>query len=257
MKKLLLTTFAVLSATVAGSAMAADFPVNAPTPFAQRFSWTGCYLGGSLGGGFAQKNITDPAQLVQDSFLGAGSTVGTTSARLSPDGVLAGLQLGCDYQFAPSWVVGMEGAAFGARMENSTTVGLPLGNPDTALVKAKTDFLASVSVRLGYAFDNVLVYAKGGGAMAGDRFNITGSFMGMPFSFEGMQDRVGWVAGGGVEWAFSPHWSVNLEYDYYGFGRRSVTMLDAGNGFQGAVEVGQHIQVVKAGVNFHIWGNGW
>lgn len=256
MKKLFLGSLA-LATTIAGSAMAADFPVKAPASFVQRFTWSGCYLGGSLGGGFAQKGITDPVQLVQDSFLGPGSTVGATTASVSPSGVLAGLQLGCDYQFAPSWVVGMEGAAYGARLDNSTTVGLPLGAPDTALVKAKTDFLASVTVRLGYAFDNVLVYAKGGGAMAGDRFDVTGSFMGMPFSFEGLQDRLGWVAGGGVEWAFSPHWSVNIEYDYYGFGRRSVTMLDASNGFQASVDVGQHVQVVKAGVNFHIWGNGW
>lgn len=255
MAKLLLANVAALAVTVAGSAMAADLPIKAPAPFAQR--WTGCYFGGSLGGGFAYKDITDPARLVQDSFLGPGSTAGITTTGLSPDGVVIGAQLGCDYQFAPSWVVGMEGAASGARLERSTTVGLPLGAPDTALVKAKTDFLASVTARLGYTFDNVLLYAKGGGAMAGDRFNFTGSFMGMPLGFEGLQDRLGWVAGAGVEWAFSPHWSVNLEYDYYGFGRHTVTMLDTANGFQGRVDVGQNIQVVKAGVNFHIWGNGW
>lgn len=257
MTKLFLASVAALAATMAGSAMAADLPIKAPAPFAQRFTWTGCYVGGSLGGGFAQKNITDPVQLVQDSFLGPGSTAGITAAPLSPRGVLAGLQLGCDYQFAPSWVVGMEGAGYGARLDASRAVGLPLGAPDTALVKAKTDLLVSVTARLGYAFDNVLLYAKGGGAMAGDRFDVTGSFAGMPFDFRGLQDRVGWVAGAGVEWALSRNWSVNVEYDYYGFGRRTVTMLDATNGFQGSVDVGQNIQVVKAGVNFHIWGNGW
>lgn len=255
MRKLFSATVAAIAVTMAGSALAADLPITASAPFAQR--WTGCYFGGSVGGGFAHKNITDPAQLVQDSFLGPGSTPGITTTGLSPDGVVIGVQLGCDYQFAPSWVVGMEGAASGARLERSATVGLPLGAPDTALMKAKTDFLASVTARLGYTFDNVLLYARGGGAMAGDRLNVTGSFMGMPFGFEGLQDRLGWVAGAGVEWAFSPHWSVNLEYDYYGFGHRSVAMLDTANGFQGRVDVGQNIQVVKVGVNFHIWGNGW
>ena len=70
-------------------------------------------------------------------------------------------------------------------MKGSSIVGLPLGNPDTALVEAKTDFLTSVTARLGYAFDNVLLYAKGGVAMAADRYDVTGSFTGIPFGFTG------------------------------------------------------------------------
>ena len=135
-----------------------------------------------------------------------------------PSGVVIGGQIGCDYQFAPSWVIGIEGAASGSTMKGRTTVGLPLGNPDTALVQAKTDFLTSVTARFGYAFDNVLLYAKGGVAMAADRYDVTGSFAGTPFGFVGLENRFGWIAGGGVEWAFSPHWSASFEYDYYQFG---------------------------------------
>ncbi len=183
MKKLLFATAAALALTIAEPALAADLPLKAETPFEARFSWTGCYLGGHLGGSFAHKDITDPVQLVQDSFLGAGSTVGITTASPTPTGVVIGGQIGCDYQFNPSWVVGIEGAASGSTMKGSTTVGLPLGNPDTALVKAKTDFLTSVTARLGYAFDNVLLYGKGGVALAGDRYDVTGSFGGTPFGF--------------------------------------------------------------------------
>jgi outer membrane immunogenic protein len=93
--------------------------------------------------------------------------------------------------------------------------------------------------------------------MAGDRYDVTGSFAGAPFGFEGLENRFGWVVGGGVEWAFSPVWSVNLEYDYYGFGHRTITMYDAANAFLGNVDVGQNIQVVKLGVNFHFSRNGW
>jgi outer membrane immunogenic protein len=257
MRKLLLANAVALAMTVAGPALAADMPLKAETPFAARFSWTGCYLGGHLGGGFAHKDITDPALLVQDSFLGAGSTVGTTTANLSPTGVVVGGQIGCDYQFAPSWVVGIEGAAAGSTMKGSTIVGLPLGNPDTAVVQAKTDFLTSLTARIGYAFDNVLVYAKGGGALAGDRYDVTGSFAGTPFGFVGLENRVGWTVGGGVEWAFSQHWSASVEYDYYGFGHRVITMSDATNVFLGTVDVKQNIQVVKVGLNFHVWAAGW
>jgi opacity protein-like surface antigen len=257
MKKMLLATAAALAVTIAGSARAADLPLKSETPFAARFTWTGCYLGGHLGGGFAHKDITDPAQLVQDSFLGPGSTTGITTVSPAPNGVVIGGQIGCDYQFAPSWLVGIEGAASGSTMKASRTVGLPLGNPDTALVQAKTDFLTSVTGRLGYAFDNVLLYAKGGVAMAADRYDVTGSFAGTPFGFVGLENRFGWTAGGGVEWAFSPHWSASVEYDYYQFGHRVIAMSDPTNVFLGNVDVRQNIQVIKVGANFHIWGPGW
>jgi opacity protein-like surface antigen len=257
MKKMLLATAAALAVTIAGSARAADLPLKSETPFAARFTWTGCYLGGHLGGGFAHKDITDPAQLVQDSFLGPGSTTGITTVSPAPNGVVIGGQIGCDYQFAPSWLVGIEGAASGSTMKASRTVGLPLGNPDTALVQAKTDFLTSVTGRLGYAFDNVLLYAKGGVAMAADRYDVTGSFAGTPFGFVGLENRFGWTAGGGVEWAFSPHWSASVEYDYYQFGHRVIAMSDPTNIFLGNVDVRQNIQVIKVGANFHIWGPGW
>jgi outer membrane immunogenic protein len=256
MRKLLFATAAALAVTIAGPALAADLPLEA-TPFAARFNWTSCYLGGHLGGGFARKDLTDPVQLVQDSFLGAGSTDGITTVSPAPSGVVIGGQIGCDYQFATSWVVGIEGAVSGSTMKNSRTVGLPLGNPDTALVKASTDFLPSVTVRLGYAIDNVLLYAKGGVALAGDKYDVTGSFAGTPFAFEGLDNRIGWTAGGGVEWAFSHHWSVNIEYNYYQFGHSRVLMSDPINVFAGIVDTRQSVQVVKAGLNFHIWASGW
>jgi outer membrane immunogenic protein len=260
MRRLLLAQAAALAMTMAGPAAAADMPLAAAAPFAARFNWTSCYLGGHLGGGFARKDITDPVQLVQDSFIVPGATPGITTVSPSPTGVVIGGQLGCDYQFSPSWVAGIEGSASGSTMKGSRTVGLPLGNPDTALVQAKTDFLTSVTGRVGFAFDNVLLYGKGGFALAGDRYDVTGSFTvppATPFGFVGLENRIGWTAGAGVEWAFSQHWSASVEYDYYGFGHRVVAMSDPVNVFLGNVDVRQNIQVIKVGLNFHVWGPGW
>ncbi|MGA9090246.1 MAG: porin family protein, partial [Bradyrhizobium sp.] len=79
MKKLLFAQAAILAVTLAGPATAADLPLKSEAPFVQRFTWTGCYLGGQIGGGFAKKDITDPVGLVQESFL-PGSTTGITTA---------------------------------------------------------------------------------------------------------------------------------------------------------------------------------
>jgi outer membrane immunogenic protein len=258
MRRLALIYLAALAVVMAGPALAADLSVKAPATFAERFIWTGCYLGGHIGGGFAKKDITDPVQLVQDSFLGAGTTTGVTTVNPAPTGAVIGGQIGCDYEFPSSFVIGIEGSASGSTMRGSKSAVLPLANPgESALVQANTDFLASLTGRVGYAFDNVLLYARGGAALAGDKFEVGGTFTGLPYDFKGLDNRFGWVVGGGVDWAFTRHWSASIEYDYYQFGHGNVLMSDGINGFSGLADVKQNVQVVKVGFNFHIWGDGW
>jgi outer membrane immunogenic protein len=255
MNKLFYLGAAGLALTLAGPAFAADMGMPVKAPFAQRFSWTGCYVGGHVGGAWESKNATDPVLLVQDNpnFGGPGTTVGTTTTHVGPSGAVIGGQIGCDYQFSPNFVAGIEGAASGGTMKGSTRVGLPASVPDTALVTAKTNFIPSVTARLGFAADHWLFYAKGGVAWAADKYSVTGTYAGTPFDFEGLSTRTGWTGGAGVEWAFADDWSARLEYDYYGFGTQTVTMNDTTNGL-GPLSIKQSIQTVKLGVNFHVWG---
>jgi outer membrane immunogenic protein len=253
MKKLLLAGAATLCLCLPGPVGAADMriPVKAPMP-PPIFSWTGCYLGGHVGGGRGSKNVTDPVELVQDQLNPGLGTVGVTTVSVHPTGVVVGGQFGCDYQLAPSWVVGFEGAASGSTMKDSANVTLPQSG-DTALLAARTDFIGSATARLGYAADRWLFFVKGGAAFAGDKYDFTGSFTGIPFGFEGLDQRLGWVVGGGVDWAFYHHWSVVLEYDYYQFGHHSVLMSDAVNAVSGPVDFKQGVQIAKVGLNFHMW----
>src|ERR1700676_5543450 len=155
MRKSLLATFAISLSGIAGSALAADLPPSAPleTP-APAFTWTSCYFGAHAGGGFGHKDVTDPVLLPQDTIGGAGTTSGVTKTSVSPSGAVVGAQLGCDYQFSSHWVVGVEGAVSGSTMKGNATVGLPAGNPgDRSVFGVTTDFLPSVTARVGYAFD--------------------------------------------------------------------------------------------------------
>src|SRR5437660_6783759 len=114
MKKLLLAG-ATGVALIAGSANAADLgtrptykappPVVAPVPI---FTWTGCYLGGHVGGGWGHKDVRDPTG---DVFAPPGGVV-----PIDTSGFLGGGQVGCDWQFASSWVLGIEGMASWADM---------------------------------------------------------------------------------------------------------------------------------------------
>jgi len=228
MKKLLLAGVAAMSAGIAGPVRAADIPLGylAPVPI---FNWTSCFLGAHIGGGWAHKDFTDPVALVQNSVLGA-VTPGVTTVGVSSSGLIIGGQMGCDYQFGFSpWVVGVEGAVSGGNLRGNTNFVLPLGgSSDIATLTSKTDFLPSVTARVGYALENWLFYLRAGGAWAGDKYSVTGTFLptATAFGLEGVDNRFGWTAGGGVEWAFAEVWSARLEYDYYGLGRRSALMTD-------------------------------
>ena len=244
MKATLLASAALSLLTV--SSFGADLgmpPIKATLP-PSPFTWTGCYAGGQAGGGFGQKDLNDTVGIVS-------ALTGFTSANLNVSGYMLGGQIGCDYQFAPNWVAGIEGAASGGNIGASTGVATPTLPGDSATFKATTDLLTSVTARVGYAWDRWLLYAKGGAAWAGDRysvFDVLGTY-----DFEGLETRFGWTAGAGVEWALWQDWSLKLEYDYYGFGTRSVTFIDNVSGTIGPLDIKQNIQVIKLGVNFHIY----
>src|SRR5215468_6180708 len=153
MRESLLATVVISLSSIASCALAADLPIKAPGVPVPVFTWTSCFLGAHAGGGWAKKDITDPAAIVENAF-GLDLSPGVTTAHVNPSGAVIGGQFGCDYQFAANWVGGVEGAVSGATMKGDTAVGLSDGT--TALVTARTDFLGSVTGRLGYAMDRWL-----------------------------------------------------------------------------------------------------
>jgi len=236
----------LLSAAIAaltGPAFAADLParmpVKAPVVAAPVFIWTGCYVGAHIGGGFGQTKLTDTTGFV--TFAGSGPTINTS-------GFLGGGQVGCNYQFSPSWVVGAEGEFSASDIKGDSSF-LDAGFfPATA--HAKTDWLTSATARLGYTWDRWLVYAKGGAAWAHDKFEWAEAGF---FDATATESRTGWTVGAGIEWAFAPNWSTRLEYDYYDFG--TLTVTDSVSGF--SVDSKNTIHTVKAGVNYRFLGGGY
>ena len=226
------------------SAFGADLGVPSPSPPpAQYYTWTGCYGGLHAGGGWGQKDLTDTAGIL-------GFSTPDSSVNLGINGYMIGGQFGCDYQFASNLLLGIEATASGGNIGGNTNFALPAG--DSGTFHETTDFMASVTGRVGYAWDRWLVYAKGGVAWAGDRYSTFDALQ--TYDFDGVETRTGWTAGVGVEWAFWQSWSVRVEYDYYGLGQGSVNFIDSTiSGASGVENIKQNIQVVKLGVNFHVW----
>src|SRR5271154_1564985 len=109
MKRLLLTSAAVV---LGGHAYAADLPVKMPvkaSPAAPAsLSWSGCYLGGNMGVARGHAGITDPNSFLIAPAFGFFAPTGGPVGVNQPGG-FGGGQLGCDYEFASHWVVGLAG----------------------------------------------------------------------------------------------------------------------------------------------------
>jgi outer membrane immunogenic protein len=250
MKRIFVT--ALLSFVAGGAALAADLPPAAPppprapavyVPVPAAFSWTGFYIGGNLGAGFNHGGIADSFGLYnwgvnnQATFVGGG-------------------QVGANYQFN-SFVVGIEGDFDWFANNNNSGGGtaIPgLGGAGTTISGTSSGrWLTTVTGRLGYAFDRVLVYGKGGGAWVGSN-NLTLVGGGASVAISNSNSNTGWVAGAGVEYAFFNNWTAKVEYDYVGLSNNTFTVPGtfpvaavAGDVFSTS---NRNIQMVTVGVNY-------
>src|SRR6476659_8356282 len=88
-------------------ASAADLPAKAPPAMlapAPVYSWTGFYFGGNVGGAWTQSD-GNWIPLPSPAIFGANPISGD----FNKSGVIGGVQVGYNWQFAPSWVAGIEG----------------------------------------------------------------------------------------------------------------------------------------------------
>src|SRR5262245_49565837 len=222
MKKTFLAGAAVAAIAVATQASAADLAVRAPVykappTDATVFSWTGCYVGGHVGWGWSRKKIDETAI----ATVSRTTRTVNVSGNIDASGAVFGGQIGCNYQFASNFVIGVEGSASATDINGSNldpyNAAFP-GTDDDNYNRVKMDWLASITGRVGVVVGNVLWYAKGGAAWARDRWNVSDTLRGEPH-VERLQTRTGWTAGVGAEWAwsFAPRWSSFVVYEYYDF----------------------------------------
>ncbi|PAY05534.1 hypothetical protein CK489_29625 [Bradyrhizobium sp. UFLA03-84] len=198
MKKILLVTASMiaLSATAASAADLAARPyTKAPPPMvAAVYDWTGFYIG--INGGWGQSHDNRSV----DGVGGVGS--------YDANGGTVGGQIGYRWQTG-GWVWGLEAQGNWADFSGSTGNLLVPGGT----VRSKTDAFGLFTGQIGYAWNNVLLYAKGGAAVTDRNYEFLAPG-GALASSTGYDTRWSPTVGVGLEFAFSQGWSLGVEYNH-------------------------------------------
>ncbi|MET4632565.1 outer membrane protein [Kaistia defluvii] len=233
MKHSLLTATAAASvlALGLGGARAADLTYEpAPVVVAPAaFNWSGFYAG--VHAGYAWGSEDDN----QSSLFGDPPTpqilTDSIADSFDMDGFIGGVHAGYNWQM-DQFVFGVEGDLDYANLKGSegyagyvTNFG---GDFVTGELQMESQWQASLRARAGYAFDNFLVYGTGGIAFADGKMSSNGynEDLGASFSSDDSNTHVGWTAGVGAEYAFSPNWIARAELRYSDFGHKTYQLLE-------------------------------
>src|SRR4051812_12828280 len=162
MKKFLLGATALASLAMAVPASAADLAARpytkaAPAPIAAIYDWSGFYIGANGGGGWSREgfDVITPAGAV----LGEGCQDAT--------GAVAGGQIGYRWQ-AANWVFGLEAQGDWADLSGSRGSAQFILVPGDTTVNSRVRAFGLFTGQVGYAWNNALLYVKGGAAVTDD-----------------------------------------------------------------------------------------
>jgi outer membrane immunogenic protein len=253
MKKFLLGAIGLVALGIAAPASAADLGrpyTKAPPPMiAAIYDWSGFYIGLNGGGGWSHK--------CWDRNTALGGTFFAAEGCHDATGGVFGGQIGYRWQ-SGAWVFGLEAQGDWADLKGSNTslfvpnlnllVPLATGN------RSKIDGFGLFTGQVGYAWNNVLWYVKGGAAVVSDKY--TGFFPVTGLAFDRVTDtRWGGAIGTGLEVGFAPNWSVAFEYDHLFMGNRTLDFnsITTAGLFSREDRIRQDVDLATVRVNYR-WG---
>ena len=234
-----------------------DVPVVAPAPI-----WTGFYGGVHLGAAWTDLGVQ--RNIFHDGY---GAAAVPVNDMISATG-FGGGQLGYNWQHpASNFILGIEvdlDEIGGNNERGGTAVTYDARGIRNVLGVRLTEnggFAGDLTGRLGYAWSNWMLYAKGGFAWFSPNLQGTATVWDRngvaTLSANNGSDLTGWTVGAGLEWMLNPNWSVKAEYLYYDFGVKNNNWnIDTAIGniennwrwFNNDLT----INTVKIGLNYHI-----
>jgi outer membrane immunogenic protein len=297
-KKIVTASLAAATMTASAYAADLPRRAPPPLPPPPVYGWTGCYVGANGGGAWITRsgfgNNTNSDLFVETVGVGGAIfpiSAGTIAQRNSQGGGFGGGQIGCNLQTG-MFVFGAEIDAQGSRISSTGFGSAPniFGGLTSVTTTQRLDYFGTARGRVGITFGGfggpgwgaggpggfgfggpVLLYVTGGFAFAGVRdgfvstTGIPGGPAAAPATFTltsaniGNNGRVGFAAGGGIEWMFLPNWSVKGEYQYIGLQRgpvASATEFFGGLGTPFLItrrDPALSIHTARIGINYHFF----
>ena len=207
----------------------------APMPaLSQEPGRSGFYFGGHLGYLFGNGTATlaDP--------IGVQSAGGAT-----PYGTFyGGVHAGYEQRFASRLMLGLELDMSFANYSDLANV-LSYRATGTGTANEQLEYLASLRGRAGYDIGSWTPFVTGGIAWASTRYSrtdlTTGNEDAGPSNI-----RVGWTAGGGLDWRLDPRWTTRLEYLYANLGLTGFLFGSAPARYDSRYELHQ----LRVGLNY-------
>ena len=188
------------------------------------YSWTGWYIGAHLGYGWANADTT-----ITPLFNGVAGHDIVIPSKLHPDpeGVTGGGQFGYNLQIG-CFVLGIEADFSGSAISGSSTVAPVILNgilrpQGTLMSHEDISWYGTLRPRVGYSVTPLLLlYGTGGLAYGHANYSADTIFPTVQYPASTSSTRVGWAAGGGVEYAIWKCWSVKAEYLYIDLGNETA-----------------------------------
>jgi outer membrane immunogenic protein len=101
--------------------------------------------------------------------------------------------------------------------------------------KFSNPWFGTIRGRVGYAFNNILIYGTGGLAFGSLRVDTLG--------LSESHTSAGWTAGIGAEFGLAQNWTAKIEYLYVDLADSQFNITGVQNGYQ--------FGLVRIGANYH------
>jgi len=213
----------------------------APAPPECDFTWTGFYIGGNFGYGWANAD-TDVEPFSTNPVLPFTDAV-PVNLQPDPSGFIGGGQIGFNWQWNKWLVLGIESDFQGSDIEGHdrsnpifNTAGVAPFPDSFEEAHERMQWFGSTRGRIGISpWCRVLLYATGGVAYGSVDYSASLNFGPTPprtfaYPVDFTETQVGWTVGGGFEYAIGHHWTVKAEYLYYDLGDADRTQNQLING---------------------------
>ena len=238
--KILLGVVGLAAVGIYTAASAADLPARTyskapPYVAATVYDWSGFYVGANGGWGGTNNYwtlLTAAGNFPEGGTNGSGGT--------------AGGQFGYRWQ-AGSAVFGLEAQGNWAHLaaRNTSIAAFNAGFDN----RSNLDAFGLFTGQIGYAWNNVLLYAKGGAAVTDTRYSdlITGTHTVVGSASD---TRWGGAVGAGLEYGFAPNWSAGVEYNHLFMGTNTVNLTAPGGGPFATDSIPQNVDLVTVRLNY-------